>query len=238
MVFTDPELTFQEYYRLFKTGRQEDPCTSLRQLAHGGLIAQINQHGPCLAIISGLHGDERSGPLALLEWACRKDGLLCPDDKQVWLLPLLNDQGWDKQERKWRGVDLNRAFIPGEEGTPVFVQEVMEEWANHLPDMFLDIHEDETRPDEPYLFWYKEETHDLALRLAEHLQAKSEPWDDFDYWRGSDEVYLRSLGCQQCITIESPTGWVMEERIEWNLSAVKWCLEQLGMIRSFGQVEQ
>ena len=228
MVLIDPELTFQEYYRLFKTGLQDDPCTSLHQLAHGGLIAQINSRGPCLAIISGLHGDERSGPLALLEWACRKDGPLCPEDKQVWLLPLLNDQGWDKQERKWQEVDLNRSFLPGGEGTPVFVQEVMNEWSHRPPVMFLDIHEDSTKPDEPYLYWYKEETHDLALRLAEHLQAKSEPWDDFDYWRGSDEVYLRSLGCQQCITIESPAGWSMEERIKWNLSAVKWCLERLG----------
>ncbi len=68
-------------------------------------------------------------------------------------------------------------------------------------------------PDEPYIFWYKEETHDLALRLAEHLQAKSEPWDDFEYWRGSDEIYLRTLGCHHCITIESPAGWPMQERI-------------------------
>jgi predicted deacylase len=224
----DPELTFHEYYRLFRTGLQHNPCAGLRQLAHGGLIAQINDHGPCLAVISGLHGDERSGPLALLEWTCRQDGPLCPSDRRVWLLPLLNDLGWDNKERKWQEVDLNRAFLPGEEAIPLFVQEVMEEWAKRPPEMFLDIHEDATRPNEPYLFWYKEETHDLALRLAEHLQAKSEPWDDFDYWRGSDEVYLRTLGCHHCITIESPKGWPMQERIRWNLAAVEWCIEQLG----------
>jgi predicted deacylase len=227
MYLTDPELTFQEYYRLFKAGLQSDPCTGLRPLAHGGLIAQINDCGPCLAVISGLHGDERSGPLALLEWACKQDGPLCPGDRQLWLLPLLNDQGWDKNERKWQDVDLNRAFLPGAERTPLFVQEVMEEWARRPPDLFLDIHEDATRPNEPYLFWYKEETHDLALQLAEFLQAKSEPWDDFDYWRGSDEVYLRTLGCHHCITIESPAGWPMQERIRWNLAAVGWCLEHL-----------
>lgn len=228
MVYTDPELTFLEYYRLFKNGLRDDPCINLRQLTHGGLIAQVNDRGPCLAVISGLHGDERSGPLALLEWACRQARPLCPSDKRVWLLPLLNDQGWDKQERMWQEVDLNRAFLPNREGTPMFVQEIMDEWTRRPPDMFLDIHEDDTRPDEPYLFWYKEETHDLSLRLAEHLQAKSEPWDDFDYWRGSDEVYLRTLGCQHCITIESPAGWAMQERIRWNLAAVEWCIEHLG----------
>lgn len=227
MVLTDPELTFQEYYLLFKTGLQDDPCIDLRELAHGGLIAQINKSGPCLAVISGLHGDERSGPLALLEWACRQDGRLYPDNRRLWLLPLLNDRGWDNKERKWQEVDLNRAFLSGEEGTPLFVKQVMEEWARRPPDMFLDIHEDATRPAEPYLFWYKEETHDLALRLAEHLQAKSEPWEDFEYWRGTDEVYLRTLGCRHCITIESPAGWPMHERIKWNLAAVEWCLGHL-----------
>ncbi len=227
MYLTDPELTFQEYYRLFKAGLQGDPCTGLRQLAHGGLIAQVNDCGPCLAVISGLHGDERSGPLALLEWVCEQNGPLCPGDRRVWLLPLLNDQGWDKKERKWQEVDLNRAFLPKGEGTPLFVQEVMQEWARRPPDLFLDIHEDALRPDEPYLFWYKEETHDLALQLAEYLQAKSESWDDFEYWRGSDEVYLRTLGCRRCITIESPAGWPMQERIRWNLAAVGWCLEHL-----------
>jgi hypothetical protein len=228
MFLTNPELTFQEYYRLFKAGLQDNPCTSLRQLAHGGLIAQVNDCGPCLAVISGLHGDERSGPLALLEWACRQKGPFCPNDKRVWVLPLLNDQGWDKNKRKWLELDLNRAFLPGGEGIPVFVQEVMEEWAKRPPNLFLDIHEDSVRPNEPYLFWYKEEAHDLALRLAEYLQAKSEPWDDFDYWRGSDEVYLRTLGCDHCITIESPAGWPMQERIRWNLAAMEWCIEHLG----------
>jgi predicted deacylase len=227
MFLSDPELTFQEYYRNFMTVLQDAPRTRLHQMAHGGLIAQINDRGPCLAVISGLHGDERSGPLALLEWASRQDSQLCPEDRRVWLLPLLNDQGWDKNERMWRDLDLNRAFLPGAQTTPRFVHEVMEEWAIHLPDMFLDIHEDSSRPDEPYLFWYKDETHDLALRLAEHLQAKSEPWDDFEYWRGSDEVYLRTLGCQHCITIESPAGWPIQERIRWNLNAMEWCIEHL-----------
>ena len=228
MYLIDPELTFQEYYQLFKTGLQDIPCTGVHSLAHGGLIAKINDTGPCLAVISGLHGDERSGPLALLEWICKQDGPLCPGDRRLWLLPLLNDQGWDKRERKWQEVDLNRVFLPAGTTTPLFVQEVMDEWARRLPDMFLDIHEDSSRPDEPYLYWYKEETHDLALRLAEHLQVKSEPWDDFEYWRGSDEVYLRTLGCTACITIESPTGWPMQERIKWNLAAVEWCIEHLG----------
>ncbi len=227
MYLPSPELTFQEFYRFFKSGLQDHPSTGLRQLAHGGAIAQINDRGPCLAIISGLHGDERSGPLALLEWASRKDEPLCPADRQVWLLPLLNDLGWDRNERMWQEVDLNRAFLPGEEKTPPFVREVMYEWARNPPDLFLDIHEDASRPDEPYLFWYKQETHDLALQMAEYLQAKSEPWDDFEYWRGSDEVYLRTLGCQRCITIESPTGWSMQERIKWNLAAVEWCIEHL-----------
>lgn len=227
MVFTDPNLTFQEFHHLFKTGLQANPSAGVRQLAHGGLIANINDRGPRLAVISGLHGDERSGPLALLEWASSQDGPLCPADRSLWLLPLLNDLGWDKKERMWQEVDLNRAFLPGDAATPRFVQEVMEEWAIRLPDMFLDIHEDNSRPDEPYIFWYKEETHDLALRLAEHLQAKSEPWDDFEYWRGSDEIYLRTLGCHHCITIELPAGWPMQERIKWNLSAVEWCIEHL-----------
>jgi predicted deacylase len=227
MTSIDPELTFDNYYRHFKKVLKDDPCTELRDLENGGLIAQINQSGPCLAVMSGLHGDERSGPLALLEWACKQDRLLCPDDRQVWLLPLLNDQGWNLKVRSWQDVDLNRAFIPDAENTPSFVKQIMEEWANRPPKMFLDMHEDDSRPDEPYVFWYKEETHDMALRLAEHLQATAEPWDDFDYWHGSDEIYLRTLGCQYCFTTEAPIGWPLHERIQWNLSALEWCLDHL-----------
>jgi len=223
----DTSMTFQEYYQRFKSGLQNDAYTELRPLAHGGLVAQINQSGPRLAVMSGLHGNERSGPMALLEWACQQNKPLCPDDQSLWLLPLLNDDGWNKNERHWQELDLNRVFLPETAGTPGFIQQVMAEWAHKPPEMFLDIHEDSSRPDEPYLFWYKNETHTLALQLAEYLQAKSEAWDDLEYWRGSGEVYLRTLGCTRCFTIEAPAGWPMQERIRWNLAAVEWCLKHL-----------
>jgi predicted deacylase len=226
MEITPNTLTFHEYHDCFAAAVQRHPNVKLERLAHGGLIAQINDHGPRLAVIAGLHGDERSGPLALLEWVSCQDGPLVPPGCQVWLMPLLNDLGWNQGIRRWNDLDLNRSFLPGE-NTPAFVQQVMESWRDHPPAIFLDMHEDYVGEPDFCLFKYNKETHDFADRMAAHLQCNLEHWEDVTLWQGADELVIRDLGCTHCVTIEAPTARPMAERIRWNMAAVQWCLEQL-----------
>jgi len=219
--------TFQEYYRRFTEQMRQLGCTTFTRLLNGATVAHIGSDGPRLAIVAGVHGDERSGPLALLAWVSSRNAPLIPPDRQVWLLPLLNDEGWDAHRREWRGLDLNRSFL-SRETPPELVRPIMDEWRARPPDMFLDLHEDSDRPVQPYLFRYPGDEHGLAERLAVHLGAQMVDWMDFDEWEGSDEVFLRRLGCSRCITIEAPQSWSLEERIRWNLKAVQWCVGYFG----------
>jgi len=222
----DTSPTFHEYYQRFTEQMRRLGCTAFTRLLNGAMVAHLGPNGPCLALVAGVHGDERSGPLALLEWVSSHNGSLIPPDRQVWLLPLLNDEGWDAHRREWCGLDLNRSFLP-QERSPEFLWPIMDEWRARLPDMFLDLHEDLDKQDRPYLFRYPGDEHGLAEQLAAHLGAEMVDWTDFDEWEGSDEVYLRRLGCSRCVTIEATVDWSLEERIRWNLKAVQWCVGYL-----------
>jgi predicted deacylase len=222
----DTSPTFQEYYQRFEEQMRRQGCTTFTRLLNGATIAHVGSSGPCLAIIAGVHGDERSGPLALLEWVSFHNAPLIPPDRQVWLLPLLNDEGWDANRREWHGLDLNRSFL-SQETPPELVRPIMDEWRAQLPDMFLDLHEDSDNPGHPYLFRYPGDEHGLAEQLAAHLGAEMVDWTDFDEWEGSDEVYLRRLGCSRCATIETAGDWSLEQRMRWDLKAVQWCVEHL-----------
>lgn len=222
----DTSPTFQEYYRHFEEQMRQRGCTSFTRLLNGALIARVGADGPCLAIIAGVHGDERSGPLALLEWVSSHDAPLIPPGRRLWLLPLLNDEGWDANRREWRGLDLNRSFL-SRETPPELLRPIMDDWRAQRPDIFLDLHEDADNPGHPYVFRYPEDRHGLAERLAAHLGAGLVDWTDFDEWEGSDEVYLRRLGCTRCLTIETAGDWSLEECIRWNIKAVQWCVERL-----------
>jgi hypothetical protein len=173
-----------------------------------------------------VHGDERSGPLALLQWLAGPDPLVFrPTDLALWVVPLLNDVGWDANTREWQGLDLNKTFLPG--AAPVFVAEVMADLAAHVPRVFLDLHEDSEKPF-PYVYRFTEDTHDFVTRLQQVLQAADMPWSPADRprWRGSTEIYVRDLGCDRSATLEAPPVWPLPARLEWNLRAVSWCIRE------------
>jgi predicted deacylase len=217
-------MTFQEYNTRFETAMAKRQGVRLSRLANGALIARLGQRGPRLAVIAGLHGDETSGPLALLEWACTAAEPLVPPGVQLWMAPLLNDLGWDAGVREWNELDLNRSFLPGKQA-PAFLRPLVREWRRRPPAMLLDYHEDLESPGEFYIFRFTEEEHDLPERMAEALGIGMWDWTEYAEWEGCSETFLRGLGCTRCVTLEAPTVWPMAQRIECNLQAFGWSVD-------------
>jgi len=106
---TSNDLTFQEFQLRFLVAARRHGCQGI-QLPNGGYTFTYGHpDAPRLSLMSGLHGDERSGPLALLHWFenC-EPGTLIRDELSLWITPLVNNVGWDMNCRTWNYVDLNR----------------------------------------------------------------------------------------------------------------------------------
>lgn len=194
------------------------------RLSNGAVVAQYgDSDAPGIFLLSGVHGDERSGPEALLSLLEGPLGSCCFE--RILVCPVLNDEGWDKGERNWRGLDLNRSF--SEQGAPPFVRELMILLQANPPLAVLDLHEDETEQD-PYLFRYQDEKGDYLEQMAERLTLRLEPWKMDPEWEGSTEVWARrDLKVPYGFTLEVPPTWSMAARISLNLQAANWCLNRV-----------
>lgn len=201
---------------------------------HGGAVRHL-QNGSCvttigksserrLGLMSGLHGDERSGPTALLHWVeSTPVGKLSAEGIELWIAPLINDRGWDENTREWGATNLNRAFLP--ELAPPFLEQLMADLAEHRPSIYLDLHEDSTK-EFAYVYRYREDRHDLSRRLQEVLSAEDMEWtsQDMATWKGSSEVFVRKLGCDLATTLETPPVWPLARRVDWFLESIRFCL--------------
>jgi predicted deacylase len=221
-----PSITSQEFAIRFESALAGHPGVRQTRLPNGTPLAIIGDRGPRLAVVAGLHGNETSGPLALLEWACSTRQPLVPPGMQLWLAPLLNNLGWDAGVRDWDGLDLNRSFLPGRKA-PAFLRPLLQDWRRRPPAMLLDLHEDAENPGFAYLFRYTEEEHDLPERMAGDLGIQMVDWTEFAEWLGCSELFARSLGVTHCVTLEAPTIWPMEQRIACNLQALHWTLSHI-----------
>jgi predicted deacylase len=197
----------------------------ITELDHHVSIARLGS-GPRLGFLGGLHGDERSGPLALLRWfEDTPTGALIPDGISLWVAPLVNTPGWDADSRHWHDEkDLNRSFT--DDRAPDFLRLLMADLADPLPAMYIDLHEDESS-EAHYYFIYKRDTHDLAQRMAAALESNLVEWDDDDHWTGSSETFVRGAGCPYATTTEAVWAQSLDERIDWQLRTIFWCRDNV-----------
>jgi hypothetical protein len=213
-------LSFQEYFVRFERAALYQKA-HLIQLSNGGCIAQFGT-GFRFAIMSGLHGDEPSGPLAILEWL---ENL--PENysfnNHLWIAPLVNDDGWNTNKREWHNQDLNRSF---NETAPDFLKTIMISLKVAQPNAFLDLHEDSSL-DFPYIYHFTGDKHPLTLKLASHLGVQLQTWSDFADWETASEIYIRRLGCDRCFTVEVPPKWPLQKRVELHIKSIVWLEEKL-----------
>jgi len=219
--------TSQQFYERF-TEAARCHQAEIVQLDHGVSIARLGT-GTRFAVVSGLHGDEPSGPLAILRWFEETPpGSLTPEGQSLWVAPLVNTLGWDATNRTWTWgeveKDLNRSFAA--EHAPDFLKILMGDLADPLPALYLDLHED-YRMEAPYYFIYVHDTHDFSQRLAQAHAADLVEWQAYDEWHGASETYIRQLGCAHATTTEAPGAWSVEQRTDWQLKTILWCQDHL-----------
>lgn len=187
------------------------------QLSNGAPVLFKNGK-KILSILSGMHGDEKAGPLflhcLLQKFIDQKRQM--PDG--ILIIPILNDDGWDKNSRYYNGIDLNRQF----ESTtkPHIIEELIQIYGNKNIKIHWDAHEDDTCNTE-YIFGYE---HNIILpkALSEYLKCNLITWSNEEKEdAGSSESYMAKLGIETTTT-ETPPTWDLIRRIEWNEKIFEW----------------
>lgn len=184
-----------------------------------------NATDPCLFILSGVHGDERSGPVALLDELQRQDLTEWCQSQQMSLrvCAVINREGWNGNLRCWYGQDLNRVF--GHPDAPDFLVELVAELERRPPSMFLDLHEDD-EVDTHYLFDLVPEDTGFVQDMARDIAATVETWSmDEQEWVGSSEVVARNLGARFAVTVEACGKHPFPQRVAFQKSALRWALQ-------------
>lgn len=172
---------------------------------------------PLVGVLAGLHGDEISGPLTILDWLRGMDKVKF----DCSLFPLANNSGWDTNSREWEKFDLNRAFnqLKG----PLFVRQMMRALRATPPAIFLDLHE--AGPAKAsWIFQYVKDTR-ISDYLQKSLKLRCVPWDDGAEWKYCSEVFVRKLGCSSCITVEAAGTLKMKERILRNIEIIETAIK-------------
>lgn len=217
------EISFSDFHDRVTSAAQKHRGT-VERLANGGTIVVLGDRAlPSICLLSGLHGDERSGPIALLQ-LMERASLTLPRDYNLVIVPLVNDLGWDQRRREWKKLDLNRAI--GLEIAPVFLREIAARLESMRPPGFIDLHED-SEVAYAYLYRFVRDDERFARALEQVLDARDEPWDQDPSWIGASECHVREHGARLAVTLEAPPSWPLEKRVEWQTRAIDFSIEHL-----------
>jgi predicted deacylase len=177
-----------------------------------------------LALVGGIHGNERSGPFIILDWLRQqKRETLHENPTSLWICPLLNNDGWDADCREWKGQDLNRIFK--QFNAPVFIQEFKQQLLDFPPTAYLDFHED-CDTEQPYFFHNSQDISNYSFEMQTALNA------GYHLWRGKEddgnaEMFVRDAGCNNSMTVEVPSRWPIRKRIIWGRQTIQWFYSQI-----------
>lgn len=196
---------------IFNVAQKHNPI--IKYLSNEALCLQIGK--PDICLISGLHGDEKSGPLAILEFL-KKDNL-----NNLIIFPLVNDVGWNTNKRNWNDINLNRCF--GKDYAPPFIKEICKIKPKHI----IDLHED-SETDYPFVFQYINNSPDLLEPLIYKFNLEMEIYEDGSIWDGSTETFFMLEKGINCITLEvPPTIWSIEKRILFQVEELDFCITNI-----------
>jgi len=172
------------------------------------VIVKPGQH--VVSLLSGVHGDERSGPFYLMhlleDWASKKREV--PSVGMI-IVPVLNDIGWKEQRRGWAELDLNRQF---NDATIVHhLKELMTMYKELSPVLHWDLHEDDERT-ENYVFVHESDPGGIGLELAQKLACPLQEWSLIDH---ASECFMHHEIGALAFTTEANPSVSMEERFIW-----------------------
>lgn len=201
----------------------------LTKLSNGSYIAEFGAKTPkkILFILSGVHGEERSGPIALLKFV--ENSIIKNELKKgtkLIIVPCLNDKGWNTKKRKWGNFNLNCQFnqfcrVP-------FVLELMKYIKKNKPYMFVDLHEDIVTS-YPYVFRHIKATTDFVIRMKNFLHVKDEPYlnPNTQNWAGTSETFAYNIGVKNYVTVETPPRWKLKNRVKIHTKSIKFCINEI-----------
>lgn len=195
-----------------------------RGSAHEALAwRRLEGLGRPVVAVSGIHGDESSGPAGLLAWLDDREGgawhgrpvvALPTASPEAYALGLRSAPGWS---------DLNRAFsgapLPAGDPAPARAREIMGRIAALEPAFVLDFHEsDENWDDSPFLTFVlpyegagAPGAAALAMRLRDGLGGRTVATAGPAPAGSLCDASSRALGVPALI-VEIPEAWAMAER--------------------------
>ena len=230
MMFMLPEnATYQELVARWKSLRSSH-ALRVREVACAGaprtlLCAESGDPGQSTIMISaGVHGDERSGPAALLHLV--ENGLL--DSRFAYRLwPCTNPTGYDAGTRESiDGIDINRTF--GRGGQSPEAKAIIMANRDFKFALALDLHED---CDEDRFYFYAYGDPAVASALQAQLRCvcvSPDPIAEAEELGGlSSSLLLRRNAAREVYTFEAPGRGPFLERVDAQIAAVKAAIAAL-----------
>lgn len=198
-------------------------------LASGRIIYYLGKGPQKISLMSGIHGEERAGPIALLTWleTARKGKLIDKKKISLMICPLVGHDAWNKRFRLENGkINLNSVWA--RDRAPRYVHEIKRAIENFEPTIFVDFHEDSTITDkEPYI-WRNQAAKGIILNLqhAFGCPPKKGLWKSPQF-KGTTETFVYiSTGCLETTTIETPQTKLLRSRVGFDLAVLKWIVKQ------------
>jgi hypothetical protein len=188
-------------------------------MSEGRRYYTLTKPGPHVVISSGIHGDEPGGPLAILKLF----STLVPEQLRhlpaMCVMPLMSFEAFDGETRETGGRDLNRAW--NDKDVPSYMAEFRDYLKAHVPDVFLDLHEDpKPEVEDPYCF-RSSSAPGIITDLADAFGLETKKPD----YPGSITAFVDGLGCRQSATIESPESWALIRRVAFHKKIMTWILK-------------
>lgn len=197
-----------------------------KSIGDGRFVYTLGKGPRKISMISGIHGEERSGPVVLLSWLeSTKRRKLIPKDVSLMICPLVGHDAWNNNFRFENGkTNLNSVWA--KEKAPKYIHDLKRQLRLFKPGVFVDFHEDVTIKDkEPYIF-RNGNLSGLVKNLQVYLGVSSKKglWYPPQY-KGTSETFVFENGCLETTTVETPQTMPLRHRVGFNLTLIKWLLE-------------
>ena len=187
----------------------------------GGLRLYAAGDGrPSTFIIAGQHGDERAGPIALLEMV-RDEEL--PALGSVRICPITHPEAWDSHTRMPGGLDMNRVWDMNE--APPEILTLMMSIESRPPDFFLDLHESNHEHSKSgEMFEIRHSDTPWGRRLVHALGPGVVAHKLHSYIDGSARKYTYDFGVRETAVTETSTLFSLPERVEFHKEVIRLCV--------------
>jgi predicted deacylase len=175
--------------------------------------------GKCtMIVISGIHGEERAGPVAIFCWAKRLAKMAI--NGRICVVPIMHPLAWDLRIRKPNNLNLNSIWNKQKCVRASQVKKMMKIIKRQQPLIYLDLHEDTSISDEHHYIWRaKDCIWGKQLQKKLKISTKKGLWKKHDY--ETSESFAHSVGINRSFTVESDPHKSLKERINFHQLVLK-----------------